>query len=199
MGRGKAKRSRDGGNGKRAPDGQVGAAPSIAAAAAATASPPQRSSVLTRAEAQLQAVQAQVFASAVAVMMRDPRTRDLRVKDLEYLLVPAVAARQCVIARGAMGRGPVIPVGVALWARVSDAVDKRLASGLDKPIALKPDEWQSGQNHWIVLLAGEAKMLPGFLRELLVKDLKGKAVKMRAGTKDGGREVKVLGGVGAPV
>ena len=73
---------------------------------------------------------------------------------------------------------------------------KRLAAGLGTPSGIKPDEWQSGQNHWIVLLAGEAKMLPGFLKQFLERDMKGKEVKMRVLAKDGTRQVKVFGGEG---
>lgn len=194
MGRGKSKRSRPGGNGGSSPQKQ--AAPEVAASGE-DKTPAQSRLLLAQAAAIRQARQAQMFASAVAVMMRDPRTRDLRVKDLEMLLVPAIAARQCIIAQSPVRKeGPVVPVGVLLWARVSDAVDKRLANGLAAPSGLRPEEWQSGQNHWIVLLAGEAKMLPGFLKQVLERDMKGQTVKMRAVAKDGTREVKVFGGEG---
>ena len=49
------------------------------------------------------------------------------------------------------GKGPAqlsgvrIPVGMALWAKVSPEVDAKLSENLDSPIKLRPDEWRSGE------------------------------------------------------
>ncbi|MEQ1717495.1 MAG: toxin-activating lysine-acyltransferase [Hyphomicrobium sp.] len=163
-------------------------------AAPAERTPAQvRSSFMAMAETAKKARFAQLFANAIAVLMRDMRYRDLRLKDLELLLLPPVVAGQCAIAQAKAGKdGPLVPVAVALWARVSPAIDKHLAQDLDKPVTISPNEWVSGDNVWIMLLAGDPKALPGFLQELLAKDLKGKTVKMRTTGKDGTRAVKVL-------
>ena len=77
--------------------------------------------------------------------MRDHTYRNMPLKDLEFLLVPAVASGQCVIAHAKAGEtGPSIPVALALWANVSVEVDKMLGENLDKPLQMKPNQWKWG-------------------------------------------------------
>jgi cytolysin-activating lysine-acyltransferase len=152
-----------------------------------------RATFLAMAEAAKKSRFAQVFANAIAVLMRDVNYRELRLKDLEHLLLPPVIAGQCAVAQAKSGKdGPLIPIAVALWARVSPAIDKKLSADLDKPVNLRPNDWVSGDNVWMIMLAGDQKALPGFLQELLAKDLKGKSVKIRTTAKDGTRSVRVL-------
>lgn len=155
----------------------------------------KRASFLAMAERAQKSQFAQLFAQAVAVLMRDQTYRNMPLKDLEFLLVPAVASGQCVIAHAKVGeKGPSIPVALALWASVSPEVEKILGENLDKPLQLKPNQWKSGDQTWLITLAGEPKVMGGFMKQLLEKDLKGKRVKMRTIDKDGKREVKVLQG-----
>ena len=155
----------------------------------------KRASFLAMAERAQKAQFAQLFAQAVAVLMRDHTYRNMPLKDLEFLLVPAVASGQCVIAHAKAGEtGPSIPVALALWANVSVEVDKMLGENLDKPLQMKPNQWKSGDQTWLITLAGEPSVMGGFMKQLLEKDLKGKRVKMRTIDKEGKREVKVLQG-----
>ena len=159
--------------------------------AATRATPP--SAVRPRPGAAQSAQFTQLFANVIAVLMRDVTYRELRLKDLERTVIPPIVAGQCVVAHTrATKDGPLIPIALTMWARVSDAIDKRLASNLDKPFVLKPNEWASGDNVWMVVLAGDRKALTEFLEQVLAKDLKGKTVKMRTTAKDGTRGVKML-------
>lgn len=155
----------------------------------------QRKSYLAMAETSQKARFAQLFSQGVAVLMRDQNYRNMPIGNLEFLLVPAVATGQCVIAHTKIGdKGPTVPVAIALWASVSDAVDKALGENLEKPPQLKPADWTSGSNTWLITLAGEPSIMNGFMQQLLQKDLKGKTVKMRTIDKAGRREVRTLQG-----
>jgi len=89
----------------------------------------------TRLEVAQKGRMAQSFAQVVAVLMRDPQFRNLRVVDLEWLVLPPIMAGQFRVGHasrqpeaGKAQRGGVaIPVAVALWARVSPQIDQRLA------------------------------------------------------------------------
>jgi cytolysin-activating lysine-acyltransferase len=144
---------------------------------------------------------AQRFASIVAVLMQDPNFRQLRLTDLEWLVLPPIVAGQCRLGnlpRPAAGDASTVgnvqlrPVAVALWASVSDQVDARLATALDKPVVLSAAEWTSGRNLWLMAIAGDPRALPAFIGQLEKHDFKDKTVKVRARILNGQTEVMTL-------
>ena len=147
---------------------------------------------------------AQSFAQIVAVLMRDPNFRNMRLSDLEWLVLPPVMAGQFSLAqapsphgrgKGAGGTegGVLVPVAVAVWARVSDAIDKGLSENLDKPVRLKAGDWASGNNVWLMAVAGDKNAVPKFLEQLAQTQFKGQRVKMRLRGPDNKVVVKTLG------
>lgn len=145
---------------------------------------------------------AHAFSQIVAVMMRDPGFRDLRLADLEWLVVPAVMSGQWRLAQmkpekvaGKDGKSVesnvVVPVAAALWASVSPEVDKRLSEDLGKPIQLRANEWLSGNIPWLIAVAGERRAMPSFLKALQETEFKGRDVKVRARSKDKDKPVEV--------
>src|SRR5262245_21668885 len=68
------------------------------------------------------------FANVVGVLMRDPNFRNLRLADLEWLVIPPLMVGQCRVAHSTMpapvapakGNELLVPVAVALWASVSE-------------------------------------------------------------------------------
>jgi cytolysin-activating lysine-acyltransferase len=169
-----------------------------------------------------QARMAQGFASVVAVLMRDPGFRNLRLTDLEWLVLPPLLSGQWRLgqsratpdqaapAKGATapkdaaqdtskGNLPVVPTAVALWASVSPEIDKRLSSNLDKPLLLKPHEWASGDILWLVAAAGDARAVPKFLKHLAATEFKGRDVKLRVTGDDGKVVIRTLGQTAAAV
>ena len=143
----------------------------------------------------------QSFSQVVAVLMRDANFRNLRLADLEWLVLPAIMSGQFKLghARAQPGAdkskdgGTFIPVAVAMWARVSPAIDKAMSENLDKPVRLKANQWMSGDIPWLIAVAGDQRMIPTFLKQLSMEEFKGKHVKMRARTPDGGVSLKTLG------
>ena len=142
---------------------------------------------------------AQSFAQIVAVLMRDPNFRNMRLADLEWLVLPPVMAAQFRLAQIPMQQGRaqdggiLVPVAVALWARVSAQLDNGLSDNLDKQVRLRPNEWASGDHLWLMAVAGDQRALPKFLEQLGETEFKGQRVKMRMRGPDGKVVVKVLG------
>lgn len=142
---------------------------------------------------------AQNFANIVAVLMRDPGFQNLRLADLEWLVLPAIMSGQWRLAQSKIGPdgkvaddGVLFPSAVALWASVSPEIDQRLSENLDKPLLLKSHEWLSGDVLWLVAAAGDRKVVPAFLKQLAATDFKGKQVKARVTGPDGKIVVRTL-------
>jgi len=92
--------------------------------------------------------------------------------------------------------GPRIPVGLALWAKVSPEVDEKLSANLNAPVKLRPDEWRSGEINWIIDILGDEKIMQSLYAKLKGDVFKGQTFKVRAQNKEGQRVVtEVTGGV----
>ena len=172
----------------------------------------QEKKPVTRPRDARQARFAQSFAQIVAVLMRDRNFRNMRLADLEWLVLPPVMAGQFRLAQVPMpqgrakgqeaGKSPqvanaqeggvLVPVAVALWARVSPDIDKGLSEALDKPVHLRPNQWASGNILWLMAAAGDPRAKPQFLKQLAETEFKGQQVKMRLRGPDGKVVVKAL-------
>jgi cytolysin-activating lysine-acyltransferase len=143
---------------------------------------------------------AQSFAQVVAVLMRDPNFKKLPLADLEWLVLPPLMAGQFRLAHMQTQQpgndkesGMLVPVGVALWARVSPAIDKRLSENLDEAVRLQPNEWASGDKWWLMVAAGDPRTVPAFVQQLEKTEFKGKQVKLRRRGPDGKVMIATIG------
>lgn len=143
------------------------------------------------------------FANVIAVLMRDPNFRNVRLADLEWMVIPPVMSGQYQLARAAVPtvasaaqdkqkNDVMVPVAVVLWASVSAEIDARLSGSLDKPVELRTTEWASGDNIWLMAIAGDPRAIPTFLGQLETREFKGKTVKLRARSADGKTEILPL-------
>jgi hemolysin-activating ACP:hemolysin acyltransferase len=151
-----------------------------------------------------QARYAHAFSQIVAVMMRDPKFRQMRLMELEWLVIPPLIAGQWRLAQAKaeqMMAKPgetmpqsniMVPVGAAIWARVSPEIDKRLSENLDKPLQLKVNEWASGNQIWLIAAMGDPRAMPTFLQSLQESEFKDHDVKLRAPGPDGKVVVSTL-------
>ncbi len=151
-----------------------------------------------------QARMGQAFAQIVAVLMRDPGYRNLRLTDLEWLVLPPVMAGQWRLGQGpaptpgnnasvqGAGGAMLVPMAVALWARISPSIEQRLKDNLEIPLMLRPDEWASGPNLWLIAAAGDPRYLPVFLQKLNELEFQGQEVKQRVRGADGKAVVMTL-------
>jgi cytolysin-activating lysine-acyltransferase len=138
--------------------------------------------------------QSVAFAQIVTVLMRSPRYRHYTLGDLEWLVVPALKTGQWrVVGAQSKQNGVSFPVAVALWARVSAEVDKKLSENLHVPIMLRPDEWKSGDILWLVDAVNDPRVVPQLLKQLLETSFKGRETKVRAAGEDGKITVRRLG------
>lgn len=144
-----------------------------------------------------------ILSNIIALMIRDPKFKNLRIADLEWLVMPPIISGQWQIAHGTQpvtapkeGAPPpptrMIPIAAALWTRVSPEVDARLTASLEKPIILRPEEWTSGDIHWLIALPGETRFLQTFLAEMQKTLFKDKQIKLRGADKDGNPIVTTL-------
>lgn len=132
------------------------------------------------------------FGGIVALLMRSGEYKYYALADLEWLVAPAVATGQFVLAEAQSNtNGLVAPVGMILWASVDPEVDQRLTANIDKPLRLKPQDWKSGDILWIVEALGEPRLIQSMLTEL-TKRWPGKPVKIRGRGQDGRPAVGIL-------
>jgi hemolysin-activating ACP:hemolysin acyltransferase len=87
----------------------------------------------------------------------------------------------------------LVPVAVALWARVSGEIDQALSERLDRPVRLKPHQWASGEHVWLVAVAGDRRAVPKLIDRLAGGELKGQRIKMRVRGTGNTVVVKTLG------
>lgn len=83
--------------------------------------------------------------------------------------------------------------GVALWARVSDEVDEKLSANLDRPARLRPDEWTSGENLWLIDAVGAPAAVKAMVERLSEAVFEGRPYKLRARGQDGKVSVQTVG------
>ena len=126
------------------------------------------------------------FGEIVSVFMRTKELKGVPIGALETMVVPAIATGQYLIARTqSKENGMTAPVAAVLWASVSEDVDQRLSSELDKPIKLEPKEWKSGDIPWLICVAGDRRVVDGMLKKLQSDAFNNIPIKMRARGQDG--------------
>jgi cytolysin-activating lysine-acyltransferase len=172
-----------------------------AAGPAAVTAPPAPPAAETPAPAVLDAEEAKKRAAAskrmsasfgdiVLLMSRAPGEQHYALRDLDWLVMPAVGYGQFALAEAqSKETGAVVPVGAILWALVSPEIDQRFTSQEQGPIRLAPAEWRSGDIPWIIHTVGEPKILGGLMEQLTKTVFKERAPKMRVRGTDGKAKV----------
>jgi cytolysin-activating lysine-acyltransferase len=190
---GKNEKSKPAKNGAAAPPpASLNANSKVAAAPKPDPSPPQRADpALNLSEDQAKAaarVSHQLHLATgqiMTVLMNAPECQKLSLENVRALVAPAVSSGQFVLAMArSKQNGRVAPAAVALWASVSDEVDKRLSTDLDK-FSIAASEWRSGPNAWLIMMAGDRRVLNPMLAKLQKNTLRGRPLKLRAADKDG--------------
>jgi len=95
------------------------------------------------------------FGNVAMTMMMLPRYRHQTLADLQHLVLEPLIRDRIALAypRETEDKSLADVTGVAIWASVSDDVDARIreqiAAGVF-PIRLKPEDWTSGDNNWLL-------------------------------------------------
>ena len=94
------------------------------------------------------------FGKVVMSMMMLPRYRHQTLGDLQHLaLEPLMRDRVAIAQRSGDNAASQDIAGVAIWASLSDEAETRLREQIAAgswPIRLKPEDWASGQNNWLI-------------------------------------------------
>lgn len=131
------------------------------------------------------------FGEIISLLMKTPSYRHHTLADLEWLVVPPVKANQYVVAEAsARDAGQSVPVGIALWAKVSAEVDAKLSKQPNAQI--RPDEWNSGDIYWVIVAAGDRRVLNPMLKSLQEKTFGGKPFKIAQPGNDGKIQIATI-------
>ncbi|MEQ1718868.1 MAG: toxin-activating lysine-acyltransferase [Hyphomicrobium sp.] len=134
------------------------------------------------------------------VFSRSAAHKHYTFADMEWMVLPAVVTGQAYVAEAQHTEsGARAPVAAVLWARVSDETDQRLTATLGQKIRLRPDEWASGDNFWIIDVAGDPRAVVAALKTLLGGPLKDHDVKVATVDAQGAPRVEMLRDVAARV
>ncbi len=124
-----------------------------------------------------------VLGEIVWLMSQSPLHKQFFISDLEWFVMTPALLQQFRTFY-ATDR----PIGVVLWASVSEEVEERLMAGTTK---LRPQDWKSGDKLWVVEV-----IAPFGGAEEMVKDLKANVFPQREvsylATNKDGKQVRVL-------
>jgi cytolysin-activating lysine-acyltransferase len=110
------------------------------------------------------------------LLSQSPLHRTLAIGDLEWLVMPALIHEQFYIFRDKER-----PIGLALWARTTQAGEAKLGRGMVEPEnRLLLEEWTGGDRLWLVDLIAPFtdatnKHVELMMADLIAGPLKGKA------------------------
>jgi cytolysin-activating lysine-acyltransferase len=79
----------------------------------------------------------------VQLMLRSPAHRHLFLADLEWLVLPPLALRQCRVVRKKQENGVAAPVAYISWAWLSEKTEQRISASGMGGIRLQGDEWNA--------------------------------------------------------
>jgi len=130
----------------------------------------------------------------MTVMMRSPDHRFNSLEDLEWLIIPPLLANQYTVVEARNKDSNIhAPVGVALWARVSEDVDKKLTDNLGKTVRLSQEEWTGGDILWVIDMAGPPQAVSALLEQMRESVFDGEPYKIRVIAEDGTFSIETVG------
>jgi cytolysin-activating lysine-acyltransferase len=129
---------------------------------------------------------AEALGLIVWLLSQSPPHRELQIKDLEWTFMPAILAEQFRIFRFGPLRGgdqvdvrnlvspgmtkealEQLPLGVAIWAKLSATAEARLEEGE----RLEAADWRSGDRVWLIELISPFTTKDNKLSETMLHDL----------------------------
>ena len=130
---------------------------------------------------------AQALGEIAWLLSQSPNHRHaLFLADLEWLALPPVTNGQFKLFRQE-GR----PIGVALWAYLSEEAENRLEAGVGK---LGTDDWRSGPTLWLVELIAPFGQQDAMVEDLRNTALAGQSFKLHRRNEEGERQTVTIDG-----
>lgn len=93
------------------------------------------------------------FGKVVMALMALPRYRHQSIADLQHLVLDPLIRDRVAMAYEANEDQANDVAGMAIWASVSDEVDRKIREQIKAgiwPLRLKPDDWTSGEINWLL-------------------------------------------------
>lgn len=107
------------------------------------------------------------------LLTQSPLHKVFSIADLEWLIMPALIHQQFYLFRDGDQ-----PVGLAMWAKCSPNAAAKLDRGMIEPEnRLTLEEWNSGQQVWLVDLIAPFATAENKQREIMIADLISKPLK----------------------
>lgn len=122
-----------------------------------------------------------VFGQIVWLMTQSKSHQTFFLSDLEWMVMPALLLRQFRIFPGKDR-----PMGVALYAYLSEETERRLEAGGSR---IAPNEWKNGDRLWLLDLVAPFGHQKEMLDDLKATVFAGKRFKMHGLTETGERKV----------
>ncbi|WP_161973791.1 toxin-activating lysine-acyltransferase [Hwanghaeella grinnelliae] len=116
------------------------------------------------------------------LMTMTPSHRYFFLADMEWLIMTPVVLAQYRLFRDDGGK----PAGLVLWAKIDDETEERLKAGATR---LRPQDWNSGENYWVIDILDPMGKAPQMLQEMKDTVFKGKTFKYHQTGADGKRSV----------
>jgi cytolysin-activating lysine-acyltransferase len=133
---------------------------------------------------QVSAAASKLFAASVGelvtIFSRSPAHKHYSFADIEWMVLPPVAAGQFYVVEALHKESGVrAPIATLTWAFVSEEADRRLAEhGPGPRVRLRPDEWKSGDIAWLVDAVGSSEGVKAGLDWLKNGPFKEKTLKL---------------------
>ncbi|MFN3727339.1 MAG: toxin-activating lysine-acyltransferase [Allosphingosinicella sp.] len=133
-------------------------------------------------EAQPPKTVSHVLGEITWLLSQSPLHKSLFISDLEWMVMPAILLEQFRIFYGPNQQ----PAGLVLWGSVSDETEQRL---IDHQIKLAPQEWQGGDNLWLIEMVAPFGGQEEMLADVAATIFQGKPFKYQKTGPDGRPEV----------
>lgn len=134
-----------------------------------------------------------VLGQIVGLLTRSQPHQSMTVADIKRGLIAPIMLGQYILAgRSNEGGGGAPPAAVLLWARVSDAVDERLAAAQSARIELTSQEWNGGDIVWLTEAAGDLRLVPQMVARLRAADPSIRAIRVASPAGDGTIAIRTL-------
>lgn len=124
-----------------------------------------------------------ILGPALWLYARDPLRKFTFMADIDWILVPPVILDQCRLYTK-----NEIPFAFFTWAKVSNAVDQRLRSGVPR---IAPHEWQSGEYLWLIDAVAPFGQLEEMVAELHKTQFAGQKISALLPDPKQGNQLKV--------
>jgi cytolysin-activating lysine-acyltransferase len=133
------------------------------------------------------------FGDVVSVLMRAPKHKTMSLDGLRTFVLPAIVNNQFLLAqlRHQEKKG-ALAAGVALWASVSDDVDKRLRADPAQRLNLSFNDWKGGSNLWLVDLVAPTQLARSILNDLEEKVARGRPMAAKIVSSSGETRLTTL-------